>query len=285
MNVRRLACCVLCCSSLLAFADGQTTISDTASKPDGEAKVAALPCRPTIACTADLVPAGNFEVELGYGARRSDNLVHSGQVLLKYSLFDSLQFQLGTVGLFSAGEGTVAHAFDGVTPGVKWKFFDGSTFVPMMAVSGHVDLPTSNASYATQQTVDLEAWVYFSKDLGRFHGDLNLALKVFDVTHPLAQGLVATSWSTNLWGPFSVFTEVYSTLGGDPSLARDGGWLSGINIAPLDNVMFDVGGDVGFYPGTRTFSVFAGVTFVPGAHPSSSPLAVGHHHVDQLAMR
>lgn len=283
MNARRALLVLALLWSIAALATEETTVSEKADRVD-DGRVTAMPCRPTIACTADLVPAGNFEVELGYGARRAEALVHSGQVLLKYSLLDSLQFQLGTVGLFSAGPGTVAHAFDGLSPGLKWKFFEGSTFVPMMSVSGHVDLPTSRESFASQQTVDLEAWVYFSKDLGRLHGDLNFAVKVVDVTRPQVQGLVANSWSTSLWGPFSVFTELYTTLGGSEALAKDGGWLSGLNISPLDNLIFDVGGDVGFYPGTRTFTLFAGVTFVPGAHKSSSPLAMTHH-LEQVATR
>jgi hypothetical protein len=30
----------------------------------------ALPCRPTIACTADIVPPGSFELEIGYLFRK-----------------------------------------------------------------------------------------------------------------------------------------------------------------------------------------------------------------------
>jgi hypothetical protein len=265
--------------SAFAQASGGT-VSDTNDHAASD-RVTALPCRPTIACTADLVPAGNFEVEAGYGARGAGqnafrDVGHSGQVLLKYSLTDDVQLQLGTVGLFVAGGGTTLHAFDGVTPGVKWKFLDGEGAWPITAVSFHVDLPTSTASYEQQRSVDLEGWVYFSKDFGRLHGDLNFAVRVFDVTKPVAQGLVATSWSLPIVGPFAVFSELYTNLGDGKTVALDGGWLSGINISPVDEVIFDVGGDVGFYPG-RAFTFFAGVTFVPGAHRRSAPVAMTQH--------
>jgi hypothetical protein len=45
----------------------------------------ALPCRPTIACTADIVPPGTFELEAGYLFRklRSPILQHSVLSLVK----------------------------------------------------------------------------------------------------------------------------------------------------------------------------------------------------------
>ncbi len=57
----------------------------------------ALPCRPTIACTADIVPPGSFELEIGYLFRklRSPLLQHSVPFLAKLTLAEWVQLQVG----------------------------------------------------------------------------------------------------------------------------------------------------------------------------------------------
>lgn len=227
--------------------------------------VEARPCRPTIACMAELVPAGTFEVEAGYGGRQSTGaFVSSGQLLLKYSVLDRLQLQLATNNVFLAGPGLAPRAFDGVMPGLKWKLNDQGALTPSNALSVHLLLPTQGFAEAAQQTMDLQAWWYLSKDLSIVHADLNLMLNVADLGgRPTPQGLVAFAVSVELPAGFGAFTELYSTFGNAQALPLDGGSLNGLSYAPLDELVFDAGVDVGFYPGTRSFSVFAGVTFVP----------------------
>jgi hypothetical protein len=60
----------------------------------------ALPCRPTIACTADFIPPGGVEVELGYLLRRLAGgvLQHSTPVLVKLTLAEWVQLQVATNG-------------------------------------------------------------------------------------------------------------------------------------------------------------------------------------------
>ena len=65
-----------------------------------------LPCRPTISCTADLVPPGSFEIEAGYYARRVPpaGYVHDQPLLAKLTLFPWIQAQLGMNGaVFTTG--------------------------------------------------------------------------------------------------------------------------------------------------------------------------------------
>lgn len=69
-----------------------------ASPPDDETH--ALPCRPTIACTADLVPPGAFEIEAGMLFRR---LAGNGRqwtlpFLAKVTLAKWVQLQVGSNG-------------------------------------------------------------------------------------------------------------------------------------------------------------------------------------------
>jgi hypothetical protein len=226
--------------------------------------VEAQACRPTIACMAELVPAGYFEVEAGYGGRASGAFVHSGQLLLKYSLFDNLQLQLATNNVFLAGAGLIPRAFDGVMPGVKWKINGQGTVLPSNAISVHLMMPTHAFDDATQKTFDLQAWWYVSKDIAFVHADFNLMVNVFDLGGtPTPQGLAPLAVAFDLTHGFGFFTELYSAFGNAQAVPLDGGSLNGFSFAPIDELVFDVGGDIGLYQTTRSFSVFAGVTFVP----------------------
>lgn len=235
-------------------------------EPESE-EIAALPCRPTIACMAEVVPAGTFEVEAGYGGRvASTGVSHSGQLLLKYSLLDRLQLQLATNNVFLVGDGLAARAFDGVMPGVKVLVNEQGTWAPSNAFSLHMMFPTQSFDRAAQTTIDLQGWWYLSRDFGPVHADLNVAGTLYDLGgRRTPQGLTALAISLSLGRGFGVFTEVYSTWGNAMAIPLDGGSLNGISFAPVDSLVIDVGGDVGFYWGTRTFTAFAGVTFVPGA--------------------
>ncbi len=236
-----------------------------AGAPAEAETVEAQACRPTIACMAELVPAGYFEVEAGYGGRQSaGQFANSGQLLLKYSLLDHLQLQLATNNVFLVGAGLTPRAFDGVMPGLKWKVNDQGTWAPSNALSVHLMMPTHGFADASQKTWDLQAWWYLSKDVAFVHADFNLMLSVTNLGGtPVPQGLSTLAVAFDLTHGFGFFTEVYSTWGNAQAVPLDGGSLNGFSYAPIDELVFDVGGDVGFYPGTRAFTVFAGVTFVP----------------------
>lgn len=250
-----------------------------------EGEVKAQACRPTIACMAEIVPAGFFEVEAGYGGRQSGVFQSSGQLLLKYSVLDTLQVQLATNNVFLAGQGLTPRAFDGVMPGLKWKVNGQGSWAPSNALSVHLMMPTQAFSDAAQKTWDLQAWWYVSKDLGFLHADFNLNLNVYDLGggKPVPQGLTTLALAFDLTHGFGFFTEVYSTWGNAQAVPLDGGSLNGLSYAPIDELVFDVGGDVGFYPGTRAFSLFAGVTFVPH-RKAKAPLVRARRAAPALAM-
>jgi hypothetical protein len=256
--------------SVLAFGAENELIE--APREEGDA-VEAQACRPTIACMAELVPAGFFEVESGYSARLSSGQVmHTGQLLLKYSLLDNLQLQLATNNVFLVGSGVLPRAFDGVMPGLKWKVNGQGSLMPSNAVSVHLMMPTHGFDDASQKTFDLQAWWYVSKDISIVHADFNLMTNIFDLGgKAMPQGLASLAVSVDLGRGFSVFTELYSAFGNAQSLPLDGGSLNGIGFSPIDELVFDVAGDVGLYQQNRAFTVYAGMTFVPNRR-SRAPL-------------
>src|SRR5213593_3171815 len=64
--------------------------------PEGD-RYRALPCRPSVSCTADLVPPGTLEIEAGYLGRRvpPGGFIHAEPILFKLTTFEWLQLQLG----------------------------------------------------------------------------------------------------------------------------------------------------------------------------------------------
>lgn len=266
-------------------ASATEAISETSELTEPET-VEVQACRPTIACMAEIVPAGFFEVEAGYGARvASGQAMHSGQLLLKYSLFNNLQLQFATNNLFLVGAGTAARAVDGVMPGVKWQVNKQGSWAPSNALSVHLMMPTHSFVDASQQTFDLQAWWYLSKDISFVHADFNLMLSVSDLGGtPIPQGLSTLAVAFDLGKGWGFFTELYSTWGNAQAVPLDGGSLNGFCFAPIDELVFDLGADIGLYQANRSFSVFAGLTFVPN-RKSRLPLVRGRAQQGAIASR
>jgi hypothetical protein len=57
--------------------------------------------------------------------------------------------------------------------------------------------------------------------------------------------------------------EGYVFSSAAPVSPRDGGFLFALTHAPRPWLMFDLGGDVGFFQTTRAYSAFVGVTVIP----------------------
>ena len=71
--------------------------SSSAADVTPDPSYSALPCRPTIACTADFVPPGVMELELGYIYRRLGDGANQSSLpfLLKLTLLEWVQLQIG----------------------------------------------------------------------------------------------------------------------------------------------------------------------------------------------
>ena len=282
MDSFRLTTLVALCS-LNALANEEVVDTGEVTEPES---VEVQACRPTIACMAEIGPAGFFEVEAGYGAKvATGSAMHSGQLLLKYSLFNNLQLQLATNNLFLVGPNTPARGVDGVMPGVKWLINKQGSWAPSNALSVHLMMPTHSFAEASQQTFDLQAWWYVSKDISFVHADFNLMLSVYDLGGtPIPQGLSTLAVAFDLGKGWGLFTELYSTWGNAQAVPLDGGSLNGICFAPIDELVFDLGADIGLYQANRSFSVFAGVTFVPN-RKSRLPLVRGPVQQNAIASR
>lgn len=224
----------------------------------------ALPCRPTIACTADIVPPGSFELETGAIFRRLDagDRQWSFPFLAKLTLARWAQLQVGSNGYTDEQGPAAARYFDNITAGVKLHLVDRGTFAPSISLSAAVSLPTVEQD-GYVRTTDAFFIAYVTKELGPLHADLNVGVDDWRVDHPRMQPWVALALSASLPPPFGIMIENYYFADASPLTSRDGGTLIAISHSPKPWLVFDFGGDVGYFPSTRAYSTFFGMTLVP----------------------
>jgi hypothetical protein len=258
-------------------AAGLAAIVLVAGSAEAESEVQVLPCRPTVACTADIVPAGVLEVETGTVSRFATQSAMAVPILAKLSLSSWFQAQLGTNGLSSSSTGTFVDLVTGIG---KFRVLEQGDWTPSIAftLGGSLAVKPESTSYAPTQ--GFQAGALASRDFGRFHVDINggYTADVGDktVTHA-GWGAVSTSltWTRRI----GTFHEVYYLGAPRPRVPKDGGVLFGIAYSPRPEFMLDLGADVGFFPDDRAVSAFFGVTAVLGRVYGSAPSATAQNHV------
>ena len=244
-------------------------VAGAAAGPDGGTK--SLPCRPTIACTADIVEPGAFELETGMLFRRLDasGSQWSFPFLAKLTLARWAQLQVGSNGFTTEHGAGNARFFDDVAPGVKFHLVDQRALTPALSASVALAIPTVSDQLGYDGVYDALFIAYITKDLGPVHADLNLGLSDFALGAGSAslQEWAALALSMNLPPPFGVMVEEYFFADASPWATKDRtGFLFALSASPRPWLVFDFGGDVGYFPSERAYSAFVGMTIVPVHH-------------------
>jgi hypothetical protein len=131
--------------------------------PDG---ISAVPNRPTLASTAEMVPLGVFEIEYGFEAADShqniNGLLKWGAVknLELWFLHNPIERDSGTAGLGDSGAG------------FKYKLFPQKDARPTVAVLYVATIPTARPELGAGAMVHL-VQILVSKDFGKHHFDFN----------------------------------------------------------------------------------------------------------------
>jgi hypothetical protein len=243
--------------------------STVATSAHAEEEIRVLPCRPTISCSADIVPPGAVEIEFGYGARRvhPGGFIHTQPLLVKLTISEWLQVQVGTNGyVFTSGQAPQSLRFmDDISYGLKAHVVDQSEVGPSLAVSASVSVPTPYRNDLFPFAYDASFWGYASKDLGPLHLDVNGGLNVwqFDIPQRSLQPFVSVAATLSLPLGLGAMLESYWFDYAGPIALRDAGILWAGSYSPSPSVLFDAGVDVSLFPSTREYTVFAGVTFIP----------------------
>jgi hypothetical protein len=224
----------------------------------------AKPCRPTISCTADIVAPGSLEVEMGaqYSKLGGDDRVWTFPVLLKQSLATWLQLQVGSNGytiLRSSPGVPIGRHVDNLIAGPKLHLLDQGDVAPSLAITAQASLPVFADGH---DAIFLTA--HASKDVGPLHADLNAgAYTWWGEGNAEAQPFGALALSVSPVTPFGFALEGYAFADALPYASRDGGLRAVVTTTPKPWLVFDVGGDVGFFPSARAATAFLGMTIVP----------------------
>ncbi len=235
--------------------------------PDDSTK--ALPCRPTIACTADIVAPGLFELESGALFRHveSPGPEWSFPFLAKLTLVKWLQIQVGSNGFTTTQQPAQGVVFlDDLTYVAKFHLLDVDPNGPRpsVALSAALSVPSFTPQPGYVSSYDTLFIAYASKDFGPIHADGNVGLELWNVdASPNPQEFATLALSATPVDPFGVMAEAYYFSDASPAATHDGGFLFGVTHSPRPWLVFDAGADIGFLPSTRTFSTFFGMTIVP----------------------
>jgi hypothetical protein len=246
--------------------------------PDARDKT--LPCRPTIACTADFVPPGTFEVEAGALFRSLGPSATTRQwtfpFLLKLTLAPWVQLQAGSNGFTGAAGAVPQDFFDDAILGAKFHVLDQTEWMPSISFSGEASIPTFRGE-GYDRTYDAFFLAYVTKDFGPVHADLNVGWNLWSLdAAPTSQGIVALALSANLPPIFGVMGEAYYFSNAPPIAPRDGGLLFAFTHSPRNWLIFDMGADIGWFPSSRAYSLFVGMSIIPvvlwrPAHDDNAP--------------
>lgn len=223
-----------------------------------------LPCRPTIACTAQIEAPGVLVLEAGYLRKDlAGGTQHSVPFLLKLSLDERLQLQLGSNGPTFA-DGSISQRFhDDLTLGAKLRLL--RTDETALSVSATASLPIPALQTGYQKTYDMLLAALLSRELPLLvTADLNLGLNVWRLERaPLVQPWAALSLNHPLPLGLTGTAEIYRFRSALPVAARDAGVLFALAWQAADWLVLDGGGDLGLLSAARSLSVFAGFTLTP----------------------
>jgi hypothetical protein len=252
----------------LAVAAVPGRVARAADSPDARDRT--LPCRPTIACTADLVPPGTFDFEagalfrsLGSSSAGTATRQWTFPFLAKLTLEPWVQLQVGSNGVTQATGVAPEQYFDDVVVGPKFHLVDQGEWAPSFSLSGELSIPTlSGRGYL--RTYDALFTAYVTKDMGPVHADFNVAWNLWRLDGaPLSQGLVALALTSNIPPPFGLMGEAYYFTNAAPVAPRDGGLLFAFTHSPRSWLVFDMGADIGWFPSSRAYSLFVGMSIIP----------------------
>jgi hypothetical protein len=227
----------------------------------------AHPCRPTVSCTADIVAPGRLEVEVGMlyaNVAAGSARILSYPVLLKLTLTQLLQLQVGSNGYTLVHPATPPSRYlDNGSVGPKLHLRDQEGAWPSLAVSAQASLPTFAADgYARHDDAFVTA--YASKDVAFVHADWNVGALAWGLeSSPAWQGFTALALSPALPAPLGGAVEGYYFSDAGPLAPRDGGVRVAVSVTVRPWLVVDAGGDAGFFPATRSTSVFFGMTMIP----------------------
>jgi hypothetical protein len=144
---------------------------------------------------------------------------------------------------------------------------------PSLALSAQAGVPAFRADGASRDD-DAFFTAFASKDVGLLHLDWNVGVDVWRFEQePATQAFTALALSVSPVQPLGVAVEGYYFSDAAPLAPHDGGVRVALSVASRAWLVADLAGDVGFFPSTRAYSLFFGMTVVPAVlwRPGKAP--------------
>ena len=227
---------------------------DQASTQTG---ITAVPNRPTLASTAEMVQLGVFEIEYGFEAASGHQNING---LLKWGAIKNLELwflnnpierDAGTAGLGDSGAG------------FKYKLFPQLKARPTVAILYVATLPTARPELGTGAMAHL-VQVLVSKDFGKHHLDVNEGVQF--VGRPQSSGFdrkyfTALSYSRPLIGKWGYTGEI---AGYSRQNAANPATMTLLNAATYNvspRLVLDAGAHFAAYGSLPRVTFFAGLTY------------------------
>jgi len=224
------------------------------------------PNRPTFATPSQTTQRGVAELEIGVqrSALRDDSDLFFTPYLQKLGLLSNLELRVGGNGLLhqTAEAGPAVDGFGDLTVGAQWRYLHKGPLGFDYAVQGDWKLPTASAAkHLGSGETDETLMALFSRDLGRFHADVNVLET--RVGRPMRghdrQPAATLSVSGAMSDRWSLTGEVY-TIGRTSSAATivSNLWALAFKVSP--RLVLDGGADLGLNHAAPRVSVFTGLT-------------------------
>jgi hypothetical protein len=234
-------------------------------------EIVAVPNRPTLASTAEMVPPGIFEIEYGFEAADAHQNING---LLKFGLVKNLELWFlnnpierdsGTAGLGDSGAG------------FKYKLFPQKKARPTLAILYVATIPTARPELGVGAMAHL-VQVLVSKDFGKHHFDVNEGVQF--VGRPQQGGFdrryfSALSYSRPLRGKWGYTGEIAGYSWQNSSTPATMTLLNAATYNVTSRLVLDGGVYFAVYGSLPRATFFAGLTYSVAdlyhLHPAQRP--------------
>ena len=244
------------------------------------------PNRPTFATPAQTTQVGVAELEIGVQrtTARDGGVALSSPFLLKLGLWPRLELRLGGNGVLRQTDeaATTATGLGDLTVGAQCRYLHGPFGIDQ-SVQLTWKAPTASATKGLGSgEPDGTLMLILSRDVGRFHGDVNVLETWIGRSRAEGGGVehqpaATVSLSRTLGARWSLTGEVYSLGATSRSLAIVSNlWALAYKVSP--RLVLDAGADAGLSHGAPRLSLFSGLTVglarlwprAPSLHRNSS---------------
>jgi hypothetical protein len=258
--------CALCLTGAwarIASAQEQPAQSQPSSQTQagpGAIEIAAVPNRPTIASTAEVVQSGVLELEYGFEGGNGHQNING---LVKFGLTKWLEVRVANNPILRDAE---VFGTGDSGAGFKLRFFsENDKWRPTTTLLYEATIPSASHNLGTQ-AYGHAVQLLVSKDFGKHHFDWNEGIQLMERQFPFPQGydrgyFSALAWSHPLRGKWAITAELAGTSKISDAVPGE----MTILFAPTYNVsprlVLDAGAYFAAYGNLPRVTAFFGVTY------------------------